>query len=169
MPGAPHIPKKSLSPCISSWDDATSSHRKAPKLDHSFRLLPRLVRASFPRTGNRCGCQSADMRVRPGRLPASCATGERRSAGIPVRLRTPAPHCVQQARVGNRQAGIRHEIAQEVKFFRRKVNRLAGLAHEPAGRVEFYFSDMDDGVGIDLGNAVNAGWRPESALPAHEC
>src|SRR5664280_2704915 len=64
-------------------------------------------------------------------------------------LRT--PHSMQQSQVRNRQAGMRHEIAQEVKLFRRKVNRLAGLANQPASRVKLYITNANYSVRIHLG------------------
>jgi hypothetical protein len=57
---------------------------------------------------------------------------------------------MQKARVRNRQAGMRHEITQQVELFGRKVNRLAGLANQPASRIELDISDSDYRVGIDM-------------------
>src|ERR1039458_6749139 len=57
----------------------------------SFSLSPRRFPASLPRTGNQCGCRSADMRAQPDHLPASFATGEHKSSDIPTRRRTPVP------------------------------------------------------------------------------
>src|ERR1035438_10338246 len=68
---------------------------------------------------------------------------------------------MQQSQVRDRQAGMRHEIAQEVKFFRRKVNRLAGLANQPASRVKLYVSNPDHRVRIDLGCAGTPDGSPD--------
>src|SRR5579862_7699170 len=62
-----------------------------PLHDPLIKPLPQQVPPSLPRTDNRCGCPSADKRVLPDHLQASCVAAERKSAGIPVRLHTPAP------------------------------------------------------------------------------
>jgi len=57
----------------------------------ALRPLPPTAPPSLPRSGSPHGCRSANRRVQPGRLRASCVTGGRKSADTRVRRRTPVP------------------------------------------------------------------------------
>src|ERR1039458_1025869 len=72
------------------------------------------------------------------------------------------PHCMQQARVHHRHAGMSHEVVQQVELFGREVNRVAGLANQPARRIQIYVSDADYGVRIDLGSTGSPNCGPDS-------
>jgi hypothetical protein len=69
---------------------------------------------------------------------------------------------MQEASVGNRQAGVRHQMVQEVELFRRQVNQLARLANQAASRIELNRADPDDSLGIHLESGGSPDRRPDA-------